>query len=73
MNTDLTDDEINQICEGLTQNAARVRYLQRMGLTVRTKPNGKPLVNRAHYDAAMNGAASNALRAGRTPAWSVAA
>ena len=73
MNSDLTDDEINQICEGLTQNAARVRYLQRMGLTVRTKPNGKPLVNRAHYDTAMNGTATYAQRAGRAPAWSVAA
>lgn len=71
MNPDLTNQEIDEICDGLTQNAARVRYLQRMGLTVRVKPNGKPLVNRAHYDAAMNGAATVASRAARAPAWSV--
>lgn len=73
MNSDLSDLEIDQICDGLTQNAARVRYLRRMGLVVRQKPNGRPLVNRAHYDAAMNGFARVAQRSGRAPAWSVAA
>lgn len=47
---DLTDAEVDAICAGLTQNAAKVRYLRRMGLTVRQKPNGKPLVNRAHFE-----------------------
>ena len=69
--SDLTDAEIDTICAGLVQNAAKVRYLQRMGLTVRRKPNGKPLVNRAHYDAVMLNKkpckASNGIR------WSVAA
>ena len=69
--TDLTDSEIDAICAGLVQNAAKVRYLQRMGLTVRRKPNGKPLVNRAHYDSVMMNSkspkASNGIR------WSVAA
>ena len=51
MSADLLDAEIDSICAGLTQNAARVRYLKRMGLVVRQKPNGRPLVNRAHYDA----------------------
>jgi hypothetical protein len=68
---DLSDAEIDAICAGLVQNAAKVRYLQRMGLTVRRKPNGKPLVNRAHYDAVMlntkTAKASNGIR------WSVAA
>ena len=73
MNPDLTNQEIDEICDWLTQNAARVRYLQRMGLTVRVKPNGKPLVNRAHYDATMNGAATIANRTARAPAWSVSA
>ena len=73
MNSDLSDLEIDQICDGLTQNAARVRYLQRMGLVVRQKPNGRPLVNRAHYDSAMNGFARTEQRSGRAPAWSVAA
>lgn len=51
--TDLSDAEIDAICAGLVQNAAKVRHLQRLGLTVRQKPNGRPLVNRAHYDAVM--------------------
>ena len=38
MNTDLTDTEIDSICDGYVQNAAKVRYLQSMGLTVRRKP-----------------------------------
>jgi hypothetical protein len=70
--TDLDDSEIDSICDGLVQNAAKVRYLRAMGLTVRQKPNGKPLVNRAHYDAVTQGSkkpakASNGIR------WSVAA
>lgn len=73
MIADLSDDEIDQICDGLTQNAARVRYLRRMGLVVRQKPNGRPLVNRAHYDATMNGSARAEQRSSRAPAWSVAA
>lgn len=73
MNSDLSDQEIDQICDGLTQNAARVRYLRRMGLVVRQKPNGRPLVNRAHYDATMNSSARLAQRSSRAPAWSIAA
>lgn len=73
MSSDLSDQEIDQICDGLTQNAARVRYLRRMGLVVRQKPNGRPLVNRAHYDAAMNGYARTDQRAGQAPQWRVAA
>lgn len=46
---DLTQAEIDGICEPLTQSAAQIRYLQRLGVHVRRKPNGKPLVNRLHY------------------------
>lgn len=48
---DLTDAEIDSICAGLSQNAAKVRFLESFGLKVRRKPNGRPLVNRSHYDA----------------------
>ena len=48
---DLTDDEIAAICAGLRQPAAMVRYLQRLGVQVARKPNGRPLVSRAHYEA----------------------
>lgn len=47
---DLSDQEIDNICQGRTQNAAKVRHLKKMGLQVRQKPNGRALVNRAHYD-----------------------
>lgn len=70
---DLTDSEISLICDGLVQPAAMIRHLQRLGLTVRRKPNGKPLVNRAHYEAAMNSSSSSKPTAARGPVWSVAA
>jgi hypothetical protein len=53
--TDLTDVEIDMICDGYKQSAAKVRYLQSIGLTVRRKPNGRPLINRTHYDAITGG------------------
>ena len=48
---DLTDDEVDHICAGLRQNAAKVRFLKRLRVVVMRKPNGRPLVNRAHYEA----------------------
>lgn len=71
--TDLSDSEIEAICAGLVQNAAKVRYLRRLGLTVRQKPNGKPLVNRAHYDAVMTDAIKSAPKRRPGIQWSVAA
>lgn len=47
----LTDDEIANLCDGLVQAAAQARFLRRLGLTVRLKPNGKPLVMRAEIEA----------------------
>lgn len=47
----LTDAEIDDICDGLTQSAAKVRYLRDvLGLAVQRKPNGRPLVRRADWD-----------------------
>lgn len=72
MTSDLTDEEINNICDGYTQSAAMVRYLRSLGLTVQRKPNGRPLVNRAHYDAVM-GQGRTQPRASRAndPVWNV--
>ncbi len=67
--TDLTDVEIDNICRGLTQNAAMVRYLRNMGLYVRQKPNGRPLVNRAHYDIVTSGVKESSVN---EPRWSMA-
>lgn len=69
---DLTDTEINNICDGYVQSAAKVRYLERLGLLVRKKPNGRPLVNRAHYDAVMGCAAVIAsVKSDSQPLWGV--
>ena len=46
----LTDAEVDAICDGLVQNAAKLRYLRRMGLPVERKPNGRPLVRRADWE-----------------------
>lgn len=47
----LTDAEIDEICAGLKQNAAKVRYLRDvLKLCVSRKPNGRPLVSRTEWD-----------------------
>lgn len=50
----LTKDEIDDLCQPLTQPAAQIRFLQSLGLTVKTKPNGTPLVIRSHFEQVMN-------------------
>lgn len=47
----LRDDEIADLCAGLKQAAAQIRFIRQLGLQVRTKPNGRPLVMRADLDA----------------------
>ena len=51
----LTDAEIDFICKPLTQNAAKVRHLESLKLIVGRAYDGRPLVNRAHYDAVRGG------------------
>lgn len=46
----LSDDEVADLCDGLIQAAAQIRFLRQMGLAVRTKPNGRPLVMRADFE-----------------------
>lgn len=50
-----SDTEVDDLCEGLTNNAAKVRHLQGMGLTVTRKPNGRPLVMRNHAELTLSG------------------
>jgi hypothetical protein len=38
-----TDAEVDDMTAGLEQNAAKIRYLRRLGLRVDKKPNGRPL------------------------------
>ena len=42
MTSDLTDSEVDNICTGLVQNAAKVRYLKALGLRVDRRPNDIP-------------------------------
>lgn len=49
----LTDEEISQICDPLTQAAAQIRFLRRIGLKVEKKPGGHALVSRAEFERAM--------------------
>lgn len=52
----LTDAEIDDMCCGLSQNAARIRYLRdELKLPVKAKPNGRPLVPRWACDALLAG------------------
>lgn len=39
-----TDEQVDDMTEGLEQNAAKIRYLRSIGLRVDRKPNGRPLV-----------------------------
>jgi hypothetical protein len=74
MNANLTDAEIDNICDGYVQNAAKIRYLRGLGLTVERKPNGRPLVNRAHYDAIRGAAKANRIShssGSEQPVWGV--
>lgn len=50
-----SDQEIDDLCAGLHTNAAKVRHLRGQGLTVNQKPNGRPLVMRAHAESVLAG------------------
>ena len=54
----LSDDEIADLCAGLKQAAAQIRFIRQLGLQVRTKPNGRPLVMRADVEALQTPAAN---------------
>lgn len=50
-----TDAEIDDLCDGYVTNAAKVRHLRSLGLTVKQKPNGRPLVIRAQAELVLAG------------------
>jgi hypothetical protein len=49
-----SDAEVDEMCAGLTQDAAKARFLRKLGLRVDRKPNGRPLVWRPTAQAAQN-------------------
>ena len=53
----LTDAEIREIVAPLTQPSAIVRWFRLNGFhAVKVRPNGMPLITRAHFDAVTGGA-----------------
>lgn len=64
----LSDAEVDELCTGLRQHAAKARYLRSLGLTVQIKPNGRPLVMRAHAEAVLSGAPAALATPARTVA-----
>jgi hypothetical protein len=47
----LTDDEIQEICQGLSAPSAQIRYMRReYKLAVHVKPNGRALVWRSEAE-----------------------
>jgi hypothetical protein len=71
MTPNLTDDEVDDICAGLVQSAAKIRFLTALGLHCLRKPNGAPLVNRAHFDRVMGSPEKAHTGASSGPVWGV--
>ena len=69
MHPDLSDDEIDRICGGLTQPAAKARYLRALGLRVDRRPNGRPLVARIEWERHYSGGRPAAPAANNGPRW----
>ena len=42
----LTDDEVSMLCKPLTQPAAIRRFLAKLGVPFRVRPDGRPIVSR---------------------------
>ena len=68
----LTDEEIDKICEPLTQGAAQIRLLKRLGIKVQRKANGRPLVWRRDVEQSSPPASENRprVRLMAEPNWS---
>lgn len=56
----LTDSEMRDICAPLTRSDAIRRWFSRNGFHFAKKPNGMPLISRAHYESVMSGAPTTA-------------
>lgn len=45
-----TDDEIADLCEGVSTPGVQIRFLRRLGLRVAVKPNGRPILLRSELE-----------------------
>lgn len=69
----LTDDEVDAICAGYVQNAAKARFLREVvQVPVKRKPNGRPLVLRADLQrpSVAGGGGRATVGASNEPNWS---
>jgi hypothetical protein len=67
----LSDAEVDEICAGLKQNAAKARYLRDvLHVAVMRKPNGRPLVLRSEWE--RRAETTHGLRVANVPRWSKA-
>lgn len=51
----LSDAEIAEICAPLSVPGYQVKFLERLGLIVKRKPNGRPLVARGEFERVLIG------------------
>jgi len=58
MTPDIPDEELRRIAAPLTQPAAIRRWFARQGFVIREKPNGMPLISRAHFEAHLSASAA---------------
>lgn len=56
----LTDNEMRDICAPLTRSDAIRRWFASNGFHFAKKPNGMPLISRAHYESVMSGTPTTA-------------
>lgn len=60
-----TDEEVDHLCEPLTQEAAKAKFLRKeYGLHVTRRRNGKVLLMRAHAEAVLGGDLAKRLTGG---------
>jgi len=70
MRLHLTDDEIQEIT-GKTRWSAQVRALRQLGLDVKPRLDGKPLVVRQHYLQQMGVSYTDKVTVEQEPDWGV--
>jgi hypothetical protein len=65
----LDSEEIRRIT-GLKRHKAQAQALARMGINYRIRPDGAPIVSRAHFEAIMAGHTGTPSLAATEPNWS---
>jgi hypothetical protein len=67
LSPNLTDAEVLAICEPLKLGGAQCKFLERLGMIVKRKPNGRPLIARGEFERVMIGKQVDAKPSGTQP------